>query len=91
MWVWIKAAMSSVADFLIPILKLFLSDIGPALGKAAVSAVGIVAQDLAGKTSTEKRNAAYRLIVDELKDQGITAAESAINAAIEVAVLKLKG
>lgn len=90
MWTWIKAAWGAAADLLLPTLKLFLSAIGPALGKAAVSAVGIVAQDLADKTGGEKRDAAYRLILDELKDQGITAAESAINAAIEVAVLKLK-
>lgn len=90
MWTWIKAAMSSVGEFLLPVIKMFLSSIGPALAKAALGAVAVVAQDLAGKTNAEKRDAAYGLIVDELKAQGITAAESAINTAIELAVQKLK-
>jgi len=90
MWTWIKAAMSAVADFLLPFVKIFLSSIGPVVAKAAMAAVTTTAESLKGATGAEKRDAAYKLIVGELKQQGVTVAESMINAAIEAAVQKLK-
>ena len=90
MWTWMKAAMSSIGSFLLPFIKIFLSSIGPALATAAMTAVSATAENMKDGSSKDKRDAAYTLIVDQLKIQGITAAESMINCAIEAAVAKLK-
>lgn len=90
MWTWIKLAASSIGNFLLPFVKIFLSSLGPVVAKAAMAAVTTTAESLKGATGAEKRDAAYKLIVDELKQQGVTVAESMINAAIEAAVQKLK-
>ena len=90
MWTWMKAAMSSIGSFLLPFVKLFLTNIGPIVAQAAMTAVSATAANMLNAEGKDKRDAAYKMIVENLKQQGITAAESMINCAIEAAVVKLK-
>lgn len=74
---------------------MLLTQYGPILAEAAIQAVKITAENLSGKTDAEKRDYAYQLIVQDLKTKGITVGvnvgNALVNAAIEMAVLKLKG
>lgn len=90
MWTWLKLAASSIGTFLLPFVRLFLTNIGPALVSAATQAVAATAQNMSGATGPEKRDAAYKLIMSELKTQGIEATALMINGAIEAAVAKLQ-
>lgn len=89
MWTWIKLAASSIGTFLLPFVRIFLSSIGPALAQAATSAVAITAESMLTASGAEKRDAAYKLIVENLKQQGVTATALMINSAIEAAVARL--
>lgn len=89
-----KFVFSNMWDFLAPFIKLFLTKAGPVLAAAALSAVKIMAENRSGLTNNQKRDAAYNVIVDDLKTQGlligIDVSTSMVNAAIEAAVQKLK-
>lgn len=90
MWTWLKLAASSIGTFLLPFVKIFLSNIGPALIAASTQAVAATAANMTGATGPEKRDAAYQAIVNDLKRQGIEATALMINSAIEAAVAKLQ-
>ena len=91
MWDRVKLITSSVWTFLRPMVLLFLSQSGQILANAAMSAVAATAESYgAGANGSDKRDAAYRLIVADLQRQGIQLGASAINMAIEAAVQKLK-
>ncbi|WP_316347629.1 phage holin, LLH family [Desulfuromonas acetoxidans] len=89
-----KLFFSSAWSFLKPFVSIFMSAAGPVLADAATKAVKATAQSLADGSGSDKRQAAYDLIVDDLKSQGValgtTVTTSMINAAIEAAVQGLK-
>lgn len=89
-----KFVFSNLWDFLAPFIKLFLTKAGPVLATAALSAVKVLAESQAGLTNSQKRNAAYNIIVDDLQRQGVAigvdVTGSMVNAAIEAAVQKVK-
>ena len=90
----VKLLASSVWDFIAPFVKIFLTKAGQLLAKSAIMAVQAVAISMEEASGSDKRDAAFGLIVDDLKRQGVViGAEittSLINAAIEAAVQKLK-
>lgn len=89
MWERIKLIRSGVWNFLRPMIRVFLSEAGPILAKAAINAV-TAAAGMTTATGPEKRQAANSIMRQELYSQGITLGESIINLAIEAAVQKLK-
>jgi hypothetical protein len=94
MWEKIKLVTSAIFDFCLPFLRQLAKDAGPILAKAALAAVKIVAANYSGATSSAKRDAAFELIADDLKKQGVTIGidigTSLVNAAIEIAYQKIK-
>ena len=57
--------------------------------RAAQEAVMAVENDMRGLEGAKKREAAFEIIQDKLKDAGVEIMSSAVNSAIEAAVLKL--
>lgn len=88
-WEKIQAFFSAVEDFCFPFVKQFMTAAGPAILAAAEQAVIALAANTI-MPNTEKKDAAFQQITDELKKQGIAAATSTINSAIEAALAKLK-
>jgi hypothetical protein len=90
----IKLVFSGMWGFIGPFVKMFLSKAGPVLAAAALAAVKATAEHMTKSSGAEKRDAAYDAIVTDLRKQGINigvdVTTSMINAAIEVAVQKLK-
>jgi len=84
----IKFIMSQMWFFLLPFIKILLGQAGTALAKAAMSAVQAAAKGQ--MADEERRRLAFKTITVDLQRQGIEMATSAINAAIEAAVLKMK-
>ena len=83
-----KFLMSGLWDFLKPIIRVFLSDIGPVLISAATAAVAEMAKtELSGD---EKKSAAFQAVQNAMIAEGATVATHVINATIESAVAKLK-
>lgn len=93
-WEKVKLLASHIWDFIEPFIDVFLSEVGPILAKAAMSAVQATAANMSGASGADKRNAAYSAIVEDLKQQGIQigtqVTTSMINAALEAAVQKFK-
>lgn len=89
-----KLFFSSVWGFLQPFVALFLTKAGPLLAAAAISAVKVTAASLQEADGAQKREHAFNLIMDDLKRQGVAmgaeVTTSMVNAAIEVAVQKVK-
>jgi hypothetical protein len=84
----VKAFFSSVEAFLMPFVHQFLTAEGPIILAAAEKAViALAAQSMPG---AQKQTAAFTAIVSDLQAQGITAATSVVNCAIEAAVAKVK-
>jgi len=92
MWEKLKFLASGMWDFLRPLIRIFLSAMGPVLASAAKTAVQVAATKVI--SSTEKHNSAYKDILVEMERQGFKYGEdfteSTINAAIEAAVQGLK-
>ena len=88
MWLALKLYASNVWSFLLPIIKIFLSKIGPVLANAAMAAVTTLATT--DMSNPEKQSAAFDMIVKDLTKQGISIGVSTINLAIEAAVQNLK-
>jgi hypothetical protein len=90
----LKLITSSVWSFIAPFVRIFLSAVGPALAAAATKAVTAAAQYYAGDNGKTKRDAAYDMIVSDLRRQGVEIGKqvttSMVNAAIEAAVQNLK-
>lgn len=88
MWNKIKLIISSVYEFLKPVIDIFLSEIGPLLAQIAMEAVKIMAnKDI---SNSEKREAAFEHVKSELLSRGISIGSSIMYLAIEIAVQKLK-
>lgn len=85
-----KFMMSSIWAFLLPFVQILLTKGGIILASVAMEAVALVAESMKDAEGTEKKDVAFEIIKEKLKDQGIDLASSVINAAIEAAVLKLK-
>ena len=84
----IKMFFSDVEDFLWPFIKQFLISSGPIVLAAAQKAVlALVASSMTGP---EKRDEAFKMILADLKEQGIKAGTALINSAIEAAVARIK-
>ena len=88
MWIALKLYASKVWEFLLPIIKIFMSQIGPALADIALQAVSTYS--MADMTNDEKRQAAFSVIAEQLKKKGIEVGTSVINTAIELAYQKIK-
>ena len=84
----LKLFISAAEKYLAPFIRQFLTGIGPIVLAAAEKAViTFAAQQMPG---ADKKAGAYQQIVTDLQAQGITAAASIINGAIEAAVAGLK-
>ena len=88
MWIALKLYASKVWEFLLPIIKIFMSQIGPVLADIALQAVSTYS--MADMTNDEKRQAAFSVIAEQLKKKGIEVGTSVINTAIELAYQKIK-
>jgi hypothetical protein len=90
----IKLYWSSIWGFVLPFVRVMLSQAGPVLAAAALSAVKVVAANASGATNSEKRDLALSAVLHDLENQGIKigvdVSTSMCNAAIEVALQKLK-
>jgi len=84
----LKFVMSKMWTFLLPFIKILMSQAGPILANSAMKAVGLVATS--SLSNEDKRANAFQSIADDLKLHGIEAATSVINMAIEAAVVKMK-
>lgn len=88
MWEKMKILMSTVWEFLLPFFRQMMTESGQILANVAMNAVTAVAK---GELSdSDKRTAAFNIIISQLEKQGIELGTSLINAAIEAAVQKLK-
>jgi hypothetical protein len=87
LWDEIRFLTSEAWDFLLPIIKIFMSKIGPVLMTSALKAVQVAASS--GLKGGEAQKVAYNEILKDLEAQGISAATSTINSAIEAAYQKL--
>jgi hypothetical protein len=84
----LRFLMSELWLFLQPIIKVFLSDIGPILISTATAVVSEMAKtDMTGE---QKKEAAFNAIKAALMKEGIQVATHLINTTIETAVAKLK-
>jgi hypothetical protein len=82
--------MSNVWAFLKPFVILLLKKEGEILMRASMEAVTAVATNMQGSKGTEKRDAAFSMIVEKLLAEGVEVATEQINATLEAAVLKIK-
>ena len=84
----VESFFSKIQAFLAPFEKQFATAVGPAVLAAAEQAVATFAtQQLSG---AQKQSGAHQAIVDNLKQQGLTAGESVVNSAIEAALAAYK-
>ena len=94
MWDKIKLIVSAVSndtwEFLKPLLKMYATKAGKILAVAALAAVKSVAASYGDADGDTKRKAAFDLISEDLKQQGLELGTSFINQAIEAAYLKFK-
>ncbi len=89
-WNKIKFFMSEAWAFIKPFVTQLLTDSGQILARSAMSAVAAIAADMSAADGKTKRDAAFDMILGDLKAHGIELATSTINAALEAAVVKLK-
>lgn len=93
MWEKLKIMSSGIWFFVLPFLRSMMKQTGSILAAAALSAVKAVATNT-GASGAEKRSAALDMIGQELTAQGIKigvdVSTSLVNAALEMAVQKLK-
>lgn len=91
MWEKMKFLASSMWTFLRPLIRQFLTAVGPLLATAAQSAVAVAGAKAI--SSTEKRDFAFKQIVVALEMQGLEMGKDfsarMVNAAIEAAVAGL--
>ena len=85
----IKFFMSSAFAFLLPFIKILLAQEGQLLMDSAMEAVR-AASTMPGASGAQRRDAAFAIMSNKLTTNGVELATSAINSALEAAVLKLK-
>lgn len=88
MWDVIKFYMSQAYTFLLPFIKILMSQLGETLTKSAIAAVKTAQES--GLDNAGKRELAFHQIATDMSDAGFTIAASIINLALEAAVTKLK-
>jgi len=86
----VKFLMSSIWEFLLPLIRVLMTNGGEVLAKAASDSVRIVAVTCTDKTGAEKREVAFKMILATLTAAGITLSKTFVNAALEAAVVKMK-
>ena len=86
----LKFIGSKVWEFLRPLIVILLSNVGPALISAATAAVA-AAEAMPNATGDEKKAAATAAALAILKSKGVEVGTAVLNAAIENAVVALKG
>lgn len=87
-WEKLKFVGSKAFDFILPFLKILISQAGIILIESATSAVTTLSTtDL---SNDARRVAAFDSITSDLKTKGISMGTSVINLAIEAAVVKMK-
>lgn len=87
-WEKFKILSSNIIDFLLPFIKILLTQSGKILAEVALEVV-TNCNDL-DIQNDEKRQVAFQKIFEILSSKGIELGKSVINTAIEMAVLKLK-
>lgn len=85
-----KFFLSEIWVFLQPFIKQMLTDSGKVLARSAMAAVTVVAQGMMGSANEEKRQAAFDLILQDMKVAGVEIGTATINAALEAAVVRYK-
>jgi len=90
MFAKIKFVLSEVFDFLLPFIKVLLTQGGKILMEASLIAVKHVATTMSESTGAEKRAAAFDIIKGRLAASGFELTTAVINSAIEAALIKLK-
>ena len=90
MWTYLKAVSAGVWDFILPFLKILVSQAGQILAQVAMDTVKQVALNNSNVPGDQKKAIAFDVISSSLKTQGIALGASVINLAIETAVQKLK-
>lgn len=88
MWDVIKFYWSQAYQFLLPFIKILMSQIGEALTKSAIAAVKTAQES--GLDNAGKRDLAFQQIASDMAEAGFSIAASVINLALEAAVTKLK-
>lgn len=88
MWDVIKFYWSQAYQFLLPFIKILMSQLGEVLTRSAIAAVKTAQES--GLSNSEKRDLAFKQIASDMSDAGFTIATSIINLALEAAVTKLK-
>ena len=91
MFAKMKFIMSQAWDFLAPFIWVMMTQAGQLLAKTALEAVSAVNVSMQSADGPAKRAQAFETIKDELLHNCVSLATSTINAAIEAAVIKLKG
>ena len=89
-WENFKIISSKVFQFFLPLIQKFLQEGGPIILSLAFEIIPVIAMTHKGADGDAKRKEAFRQISERAKAQGIVISSSLINAAIELAVAKLK-
>jgi len=91
MWDKMKLMFSAIWALVLPLLKTFSSKVGKIVLQEAITVCGQIATTMLAANGPDKKKAAFKIIVADLKSKGIQQVEdSLINAAIETAVQYLK-
>jgi len=88
MWDAIKLWSSKIWTFLLPVIKIFMSQAGTILAEIALNAVSTYS--FSDMTNDEKRQAAFSAIMEQLSKNGLEFGASVVNTAIELAYQKIK-
>ena len=86
----LKIMFSKIFEFFLPLIKKFLAEGGPIILALAFEIIPVIAMTHKNAEGDAKRKEAFRQISERAKAQGIVISSSLINAAIELAVAKLK-
>lgn len=86
MWTYLKAVSAGVWDFVLPFLKVLLTQSGRVLMEVALDVVTQVAVNNANLPGTQKKAIAFDQILLQLQSKGIDMAAREINKAIESAL-----
>ena len=95
-WEKFGIAGSEIMKLIMPLLLKFMKENGVAILEIALKVIPIIAMTLAATDATgaeagsNKRSAAFNLIMAEARAKGLNPSTSDVNAAIEVAVAVFK-
>lgn len=87
-WEKFKIINNNIIEFIMPFLKILLTESGKILAEIALETVKTYASS--GLTNEIKREMSRDYIKKTLSEKGISMAESVVNLAIEAAVVKMK-